>query len=352
MLLAAAMVLAIECVAIRLVQLAAKVGQASLENAETADHPLVSVVMPVYNAAEFVEEAVASIQNQSYSWWELLCVDDESTDRSAEVLQSLAAQDPRIRVIRRPEHGGVASACNAGLLQARGELIARMDADDVASPDRLERQVLYLLGHPSAVAVGGQVVMVDRFRHVISQKRFPTEPEAIRRMMFSCMPVQQGAMLVHRGRLPRDFAWYQPGATTAEEVELLFRFLEHGELANLEETVLKYRLHGNNVSLRQPKKTFILTLRARLKAVFAYGYRPTLTGLLVTYCQTVAVLLLPGRWVYPVFALVRGIRPCRTLQTAKGGRASPRALTLSAGQESQGSRGRSPSLAGSLKGQP
>jgi glycosyltransferase involved in cell wall biosynthesis len=282
-----------------------------VNNEAGTQHPLVSVVMPVFNAALFVEEAVASIRDQSYPWWELLCVDDGSSDRSAEVLESLAAQDRRIRVIRSPAHAGVASACNAGLLQAHGDLIARMDADDVAKPDRLERQVQYLLAHPSAVAVGGQVVMVDRFRDVISQKRFPTEPEAIRRMMFSCMPLQQGAMLIHRGRLPRDFAWYRPGATTAEEVELLFRFLEHGELANLEETVLEYRLHGNNVSLRHPKKTFILTLRARLKAVFAYGYWPTLTGLLVTCCQTVVVLLLPGRWVYPVFALLRGIGPRR-----------------------------------------
>jgi hypothetical protein len=75
--------------------------------------------------------------------------------------------------------------------------------------------------------------------------------------------------------------------------------------------VLEYRLHGNNISLRQAKKTFFLTLRARLKAVFAYGYWPTLTGLLVTCCQTVVVLLLPGRWVYPVFALLRGIGPRR-----------------------------------------
>jgi glycosyltransferase involved in cell wall biosynthesis len=308
--------------------------------------------MPVYNAAEFVEEAVTSIRNQSYPWWELLCVDDASTDGSAEVLESLAALNRRIRVIRSPARGGVASACNVGVLAARGELIARMDADDVATPERLERQVLYLLGHPSAVAVGGQVVMVDRFRRIIAQKRFPTEPEAIRRMMFSNMPVQHGTMLVHRGRLPRDFAWYRPRVPTAEDVELLFRFLEQGELANLEETVLEYRLHGNNNSLRQAKKTFFLTLRARLKAVFAYGYRPTLTGLLVTCCQTVVVLLLPGRWVYPVFALVRGIRPCRTLQTTKGGRASSRALVSNDGQESQGSRRRSPSLAGSLKGQP
>jgi hypothetical protein len=130
-------------------------------------------------------------------------------------------------------------------------------------------------------------------------------------MMFSNMPVQHGAMLVHRGRLPRDFAWYRPGATTAEDVELLFRLLQHGELANLDETVLEYRLHGNNNSLRQAKKTFLLTLRARLKAVFAYGYRPTLMGLLVTCCQTVVVLLLPGRWVYPVFAVLRGIGPRR-----------------------------------------
>ena len=261
--------------------------------------------MPVYNAAEFLREAVESIRRQTYPWWELLCMDDGSSDGSGDALEKLAAGDGRIRVLRNGTHRGLVAAIDAGLREARGEFIARVDADDVASPERLEKQVSYLLAHPAVVAVGGQVLMTDRNGAVTGEKRFPTAPEAVRRMMFSSMPLQHGAMLVHRGRLPSGFVWYEEGTTPGEDVGLLFRLLRCGELANIGETVLRYRIHGNNVSLRHPKRTFFLTLRARFMAIVAYGYRPTVTGLLVSLSQAVAVALLPARWVYPAYALVQ-----------------------------------------------
>ena len=289
--------------------------------------PLISVIMPVYNAAGFLEEAVESIRGQTYTRWELFCSDDGSTDGSGRLLEKLAAADGRIRVLRGARHRGVAAACNDALLLARGELVARMDADDVSHQRRFEREAAYLRLHPAVVAVGGQVEMIDAAGRLVGRKRFPTDPEVVRRMMFRSLPVQQGAMMVARERLPRDFAWYRPGATTAEEVELLFRFLQHGQLANIEETVLKYRIHGNNVSLKDPKRTFALTLKARLKAVFAYGYRPTFAGLLVTGAEAVAVGVLPGRWVYPLYAFLRGIG-----RAGGGRRAGASARPLAAAQ--------------------
>ena len=273
--------------------------------------PLISVIMPVYNAARFVSEAIGSVRAQTYTHWELLCCDDGSGDGSGVVLRSAAAMDERIRVLPDAGHQGVARASNRALEASRGEYIARMDADDVAAPERFAREIAYLLEHPSAVAVGGQVTMIDSAGNVIGEKRFPTDPEAIRRMMFTCMPVQQGAMVVDRGRLPRDFVWYRPEAATAEEVELLFRFAQCGQLGNLDETILKYRIHGGNLSLRHVKRTFYRTLRGRLKAVALYGYRPTLAGWLATLAQTVGVTLLPDRWIFPLYTVVRGMRSRR-----------------------------------------
>src|SRR6266566_3001036 len=107
--------------------------------------PFVSVVMAVYNAAEFLVDAIESVRNQTYTHWELICCDDASVDGSWEILQSFAGKDKRIQVFRDGNHRGVAGAANTALLKARGDMIARMDADDVAYPDRLERQVAYLL---------------------------------------------------------------------------------------------------------------------------------------------------------------------------------------------------------------
>jgi hypothetical protein len=127
-------------------------------------------------------------------------------------------------------------------------------------------------------------------------------------------------MLIHRGRLPADFAWYQQDATTAEEVELLFRLLQWGQLANLDEMVLRYRIHGRNLSLRNPKRTFYRTLKGRLKTVATYGYRPTAAGWLATLAQTICVTLLPGRWVYPLYTTLRGMNSGAAPDAGKPGR--------------------------------
>jgi len=272
------------------------------------EDPLVSVVMAVHNGAEFLQEAVESIRNQTYSHWELICWDDASVDRSWEILQSFAGKDGRIQAFRDGEHRGAAGAANMALAKARGVMVARMDADDVAYPDRLERQVAYLLEHPETVAVGGQCLLVDHEGKTIGSKLFPTNPERIRRMIFSTIPVQHPTLLVSRRHLPDGFVWYRDGATVAIEVEFLFRLFQHGQVANLEETVLKYRIHDRNISLQNPKRTFFVTLKGRIKAVFSYSYRPTVSGVFATLAQTVLVALMPARWIYPVYSFVQRLR--------------------------------------------
>ena len=95
---------------------------------------------------------------------------------SVEILKFFAAMDERIKVVPSVGHHGVAAASNRALQASRGDLIARMDADDIAASDRFEKQVAYLRAHPSVVAVGGQVTMIDRAGKMVGEKRFPTRP--------------------------------------------------------------------------------------------------------------------------------------------------------------------------------
>src|SRR5438067_12011849 len=115
--------------------------------------PAISVIMSVYNAEAFLEAAVQSVLMQSFSDFEFIIIDDGSTDRSNQILQDYARKDNRVRLISRPNKGLTASL-NEGLKLARGEFIARMDADDVAAPDRFKIQVEYLRDHPE-VSVRG-----------------------------------------------------------------------------------------------------------------------------------------------------------------------------------------------------
>lgn len=115
----------------------------------------VSVVIPVYNKGPFLREAVDSILAQTFKDFELICVDDKSTDNSLEILRGV--QDPRLRIIEQPVNGGPAAAANAGFDAARGEYIVRMDADDIAVPERIAVQVAFMDAHPELVLSGGQV---------------------------------------------------------------------------------------------------------------------------------------------------------------------------------------------------
>ena len=122
--------------------------------------PMISVCMPVYNAAKYLDKAIRSILNQSFEDFEFLMADDGSTDGSARILERYAARDPRIRLIRRP-HKGLAPTLQELVEEARGEFIARMDGDDIALPERFQKQVEYLLANPDCVLVGSRVWEAD-----------------------------------------------------------------------------------------------------------------------------------------------------------------------------------------------
>ena len=114
--------------------------------------PRVTVLIPTYQSAGFISEAIDSVLTQSYGDYEILIVDDDSTDATVDILNGY--RDGRIRVIRGPGEG-LAAALNRGIAQARGEYIARLDSDDLMAPGRLEKQVRYMDGHPEVLVCGG-----------------------------------------------------------------------------------------------------------------------------------------------------------------------------------------------------
>jgi len=267
--------------------------------------PLVSIFMPVYNAGEFFAETIASIQNQTYENWELIAVDDWSKDNSYAMLKAFEQKDNRIKVYRNGRHHGVAGAGNLAVKRAKGSYIARMDADDVMVSNRLLKQVRFLQTNPDVIVVGTQCRLIDRNGKHTGDKLFPLGHNEIKQMMFVTIPVQQPTMMVNRKLLSKDFVWYREDQHTAEEVDLLFRLFKYGRFANLPQKLLKYRIHGNNTSLLNPKKTFFTTLKTRIRAVREYGYKPTLFAVAVTFSQAILVGLLPSKWIFPLYSVLR-----------------------------------------------
>jgi len=268
--------------------------------------PLVSIVMPVYNAAEFLRESLDSILSQTYCNWELIAVDDASSDNSYQILMQYADADSRIKLYKNRNNLGVSKSANKAISKAKGEYIARMDSDDIMFPDRLEKQLKYLQKHDDVLVVGMQCKFVNSRGDITGNKIFPTSFENIKSMMFWSIPMQQPSLMFNRNKLPKNFAWYDGGFTSAEDLELMFKLFKLGKVANMSDFGLYYRIHGGNTSLINPKKTFYLTLKSRIRAVRKHGYKPSLKGLMLTAAQTAIVFIVPNKYIFPLFSVIRG----------------------------------------------
>jgi glycosyltransferase involved in cell wall biosynthesis len=209
--------------------------------------PRVSVLMPVHNAQRYLEEALDSVLAQSFGDFELLVVDDGSTDGSLAVLRRYAARDHRVRLTSRARTGYLV-ALNQMLGEARGELAARMDADDVALPGRFARQVAFLDDHPDVVCVGGAFRMIDAEGRLLTTI-FPPEADA----EIQDLALQGYCSINHPSTMFRREAavaagGYRPEMMPAEDLDLWLRLGDSARLANLAEPVLMYRQHDKSVS--------------------------------------------------------------------------------------------------------
>jgi glycosyltransferase involved in cell wall biosynthesis len=212
-----------------------------------SDPPPISVCMPVYNAERYVAQAVESILDQTFGDFEFLILDDASTDGSIEILRRYAARDPRIRLTSRPNRG-VARTLNELVDQARGEFLARMDADDLALPERFARQVAYLRTHPECVLVGSRVRLIDPEGDHLTDWCRLQEHEEIEAILLGG---ERSTQISHPSVMMRRDAVlavgkYRPFAL--EDVDLFLRLAERGRIVNLPEVLLQYRIHANNVS--------------------------------------------------------------------------------------------------------
>jgi glycosyltransferase involved in cell wall biosynthesis len=208
--------------------------------------PAVTVLMTVYNAGRYLAGSVESILSQTFRDFEFLIIDDGSTDDSAAILRRFAAADARVRLVSRP-NTGIVGALNEGLGLARAGLIARMDADDLAMPERLERQVAYLRAHQECVAVGSRVLAVDPAGDPLCDWTCEESHEEIESLL---LDEGRGAGIIHPAVMFRRDAAAGVGNyrdRAAEDKDLFLRLAEVGRLANLPEVLLHYRQHQDSL---------------------------------------------------------------------------------------------------------
>jgi glycosyltransferase involved in cell wall biosynthesis len=234
--------------------------------------PLISVVMPVRNAERWLEPAIQSVRAQSLSDFELIVVDDGSSDSTPDLLKGLAATDGRIRINRQPPMGLV-SALNRGLGLSQGSFIARLDGDDITMPQRLERQVGYLRSHPEVLLLGSWAIEIDEEGRHIGQRKSPVDHSTLADLLG-----RRGNPFIHssimfRAETVRQLGGYRPAFEGAEDYDLWLRIAEIGKVENLPEPLVAYRNRRSPNLAALVRQSFSVRLAQKCGQIRALGGR-------------------------------------------------------------------------------
>ena len=213
--------------------------------------PLVTVLVAVHDGEQFLATALSSILGQTLADLELLVVDDASTDRTPEVLERF--DDPRLRVLRNEQRRGLAASLNGGLDAARGPYVARLDADDVAMPDRLERQLAALRAEKHAAILGSAAMELDEAGRVGALHVMPEDAVGVRWAALFSAPFLHPTVMLERDVLDRHGLRYDEGYAESEDYELWSRLLEVADGANVRAPLVLYRVHPLQASQRRGK---------------------------------------------------------------------------------------------------
>ena len=232
--------------------------------------PAVSVLMSVYNGSPFVAEAVASVLAQTAGDLELIVVDDGSTDATPELLAAVA--DARLRV-HRQARTGLTRALNRALGFARAELVARLDADDVALPERFARQRAYLAAHPEVGVLGTAAREVDPAGALVRLVQPPPDDAALRRALIRANPIVHSSVMLRRELLARA-GGYDEALAVAQDYELWMRLARLTRLASLADVLVVRRLGEERVSVEREEDRLRTEARVRWRAVMSGAYPP------------------------------------------------------------------------------
>ncbi|WP_082111698.1 glycosyltransferase family 2 protein [Spirosoma radiotolerans] len=230
--------------------------------------------MPVYNGERFLAEAIESILAQEYTNFELLILDNGSTDGTPDLLSHFARLDSRIRLLHEPNplgYGGEV-ASNIATKQAKGKFIAKLDSDDIATPDRLAKQAGYLMDHPDVFLVGSQLTLINERGQVTGTRLYPLTHEEIYNEFYLRFPIANPAIM-YRNDLSEDL--YQIRFPHFNDYYSLFRLLQEGyRVYNLPETLTAYRVHTTNTVFTNLRTKWRSNVAIKKAFVHEFGYSP------------------------------------------------------------------------------
>jgi glycosyltransferase involved in cell wall biosynthesis len=220
-------------------------------NSVSAAPVRVSVIVPFLNAERFLAEAIESVLAQSYAAWELLLVDDGSSDGSRAVAESYAEQRPeKIFCLEHAgrQNRGVSASLNLGMTHARGDYLALLDADDLCEPQRLQKQVGFLDAHPEVALLGSWYSLIDESGAFVAHKRLPCEDRELRWELYFANQFANSAVMLRREPVLSHVGLHDESYVYAKDYELWCRIAERFAVANLPEYLIRYRVHMDSMT--------------------------------------------------------------------------------------------------------
>lgn len=224
--------------------------------------PLVSVIIPVFNGASYLEEAVNSVQNSAYKSFEVLLIDDGSTDKSRKICIRLEKKYPNVRFYSFKKNRGLVRVLNFALKKARGRYICRINQDDRMYRFRIKTQVAYLRENPDVVAVGSYIKLFDNNGHNQTVK-FITRDEDIKKLTNIVSPFADPSVM-YRKKIAFKVGGYKQEFWPADDTHLWYRMGNVGKLANIDKVLVEVRYHDKAASVLYFKKLALSTYKMHL----------------------------------------------------------------------------------------
>lgn len=210
-------------------------------------NPAVTVLLSCYNGSRWLDEAIKSVLNQTFVNFEFIIIDDGSTDDSLEIIRRYGAKDPRIVIISK-NNTGLADSLNAGIQQAHGEWIARLDADDICEPSRLEKQLAKARENPYFIYIGSDFLMIDENGNAVTTYHYSNSHEQLVRNLHTSHKFPPHSSAFYRTDIVRSIGGYRRRIRRAQDLDLWLRLSEVGKLTVINEPLVKIRKHHEQIS--------------------------------------------------------------------------------------------------------
>ncbi len=260
-----------------------------IKNKKKPKLPTLSIAIPVMNGQKYLTSTLNSVLKQTFKNFEVIIVDNATTDKSAKVINRFIRRSKKIKAITNVKPIGFAKSTALALAQAKGDYIAIIEPGEISLPHRFEKQIEYLKANPKIVAVGGHSISIDSKGKIINENILPASFEEIYSQIFKFYYAQASTLLMAVKRLPRDFA-----VTPQAPEELIFNLFKYGKIENISEHIVIEKTEKSSLRSKLNKQN-ALAMAMALKGAGMHGYKPNIEAILDFVFKTISSFIQPQK---------------------------------------------------------